>query len=70
MKKFPGDPAESNQRVIMRVNMETLGRAMFDHTSGSASMLFAIIRAIITVPHLDDMSGSKDIVRDPNMYSE
>lgn len=39
--------------------METLGRAMSDHTSGPASMLSARIRAITTVPHLDACLGQK-----------
>ena len=65
--KCPGDPAKSNQTVIMR---NPADRAAFDHTSGLASRLSATGRAIITVPHLDATSGSKAIFRDPNVHSE
>lgn len=65
--KCPGNPAESNQTVIMG---NLADRAAFDHTSGLASRPSATGRAIITVPHLDATSGSEHIFRDLNMNSE
>lgn len=55
-KNVPGDTDESNQTVIMEMNMETLGRAIivWSHIR-PCPHAFCYSQAIITVLHLEDI---------------